>query len=366
MTEVEWWNLRAPQLRSLQDEDALVIVPVGSTEQHGPHLPVMVDALLAGEIARRTARRLAGERAVVVAPTVWSGLAEHHMSLGGTITLDYQTFFALLRCIASSMARHGFRRILLLNGHGGNINALNVIVGELTGELQIPIVGCTYALLAGEIARRTARRLAGERAVVVAPTVWSGLAEHHMSLGGTITLDYQTFFALLRCIASSMARHGFRRRRRGIRQHSRAPAQRRPRGGSRDLDGAGVEAGVGGHGAARRGKRGHAARGAARCRRLLLALDGGDDQDRRHRRREQRIGGKRREALECRNRGDRKAGHGSELEGGPALRAVVSRIGPCIEPCPAVRERRTLGSRIPGRAGPGDRDIERLFGRMEG
>ncbi len=150
MTEVEWWNLRAPQLRSLQDEDALVIVPVGSTEQHGPHLPVMVDALLAGEIARRTARRLAGERAVVVAPTVWSGLAEHHMSLGGTITLDYQTFFALLRCIASSMARHGFRRILLLNGHGGNINALNVIVGELTGELQIPIVGCTYWIVAAE------------------------------------------------------------------------------------------------------------------------------------------------------------------------------------------------------------------------
>ena len=74
MTEVEWWNLRAPQLRSLQDRDTLVIVPVGSTEQHGPHLPVMVDALLAGEIARRAARRLEGERAVVVAPTVWSGL----------------------------------------------------------------------------------------------------------------------------------------------------------------------------------------------------------------------------------------------------------------------------------------------------
>ena len=80
---------------------------------------------------RRAARLLTERQPVVVAPTVWNGLAEHHMALGGTITLDFQTFFALLRCICGSMVRHGFRRLLLLNGHGGNITALNVIVGEL-------------------------------------------------------------------------------------------------------------------------------------------------------------------------------------------------------------------------------------------
>lgn len=144
MTEIEWHNLKARELRALAERDAIVIVPVGSTEQHGPHLPVQVDALLAGEVARRAARRIAERSPVVVAPTVWAGLAEHHMSFGGTITLDLATFHGLLRCICQSIARHGFRRILLLNGHGGNITALNVIVGELTRELGVPVATATY------------------------------------------------------------------------------------------------------------------------------------------------------------------------------------------------------------------------------
>ena len=144
MTEVEWSNLKAHELRARAGENAIVVVPVGSTEQHGPHLPVQVDALLAGEVARRAANRLAEHHAVVVAPTVWCGLAEHHMALGGTITLDFETFHGLLRCICGSLTRHSFQRILLLNGHGGNITALNVIVGELTRELGSTIVTCSY------------------------------------------------------------------------------------------------------------------------------------------------------------------------------------------------------------------------------
>ena len=57
MQETQWNNLRAPDLRRLEAENAIVILPVGSIEQHGPHLPVPVDALLAGEVARRTAAR---------------------------------------------------------------------------------------------------------------------------------------------------------------------------------------------------------------------------------------------------------------------------------------------------------------------
>lgn len=142
--EVEWANLRAPALRALGAEGAVAIVPVGSVEQHGPHLPVQVDALLAGEVARRAARKAADRQKIVVAPTIWSGLAEHHMSLGGTITLDFATFHALLRCVCGSILRHGFRRILILNGHGGNIAALTVIVGELARELDAPIATATY------------------------------------------------------------------------------------------------------------------------------------------------------------------------------------------------------------------------------
>ena len=145
MTEIEWANLNAAALRELAARDAIVIVPVGSTEQHGPHLPVQVDALLAGEVARRAASRTV-EKGVpaVVTPVIWTGLAEHHMSFGGTITLDFETFTAILRCVCQSVLRHGFRRVLMLNGHGGNIMALNVIVGELTRELSAPVATATY------------------------------------------------------------------------------------------------------------------------------------------------------------------------------------------------------------------------------
>ena len=144
MDRLEWHDLKAAELRALAARDAIVIVPVGSTEQHGPHLPVQVDALLAGEVARRAARRVAEREPVVVAPTVWTGLAEHHMSYGGTITLDFPTFHAVLRCVCDSILRHGFRRVLLLNGHGGNIAAMTVIVGELKRELKAAIATATY------------------------------------------------------------------------------------------------------------------------------------------------------------------------------------------------------------------------------
>lgn len=148
MSEIEWWRLKAADINALAARDAVVIVPVGSTEQHGPHLPTQVDSLLVGEIARRAARQVAATTPIVVAPTVWSGLAEHHMSLGGTLSLDFATFLALLRCICRSLVRQGFRRILLLNGHGGNIAALTVVVNELAVELGAPIATTSYWPLA--------------------------------------------------------------------------------------------------------------------------------------------------------------------------------------------------------------------------
>jgi creatinine amidohydrolase len=148
MSGLRWSELKAAELRALQARDAIVLVPVASMEQHGPHLPVGVDSMLAEAVALRTARRIAPEDAVVVAPTVWLGLAEHHMSFGGTFTLDLPTYHALLRCICGSLGQSGFRRILLLNGHGGNIAALTVITDALTKELQLPLATATYWIVA--------------------------------------------------------------------------------------------------------------------------------------------------------------------------------------------------------------------------
>lgn len=144
MTEVLWANLKAHELRALAGRDALVIQPVASLEQHGPHLPVQVDVTLVSEVALRAAREIAERGAVVVAPTLWAGLAEHHMSLGGTITLDLATYHAVLRCLCRSFQRQGFGRICLLNGHGGNVSALANISAELTVELGVPVTTATY------------------------------------------------------------------------------------------------------------------------------------------------------------------------------------------------------------------------------
>ncbi len=170
MNEFLWWRLKAGELNALAQRNAMVILPVGSTEQHGPHLPTQVDALLAGEVARRAAQRVAGRLPVVVAPTVWSGLAEHHMGLGGTLSLDLATFHALLRCLVRSILRDGFKRVLLLNGHGGNIAALTAIVNDFAIEFDAPIATTSYWLLAAEAFGKILERQANVRHACEAET----------------------------------------------------------------------------------------------------------------------------------------------------------------------------------------------------
>lgn len=145
---VLWSELRAPELREMAKPETIVIVPVGSIEQHGPHLPVQTDTILAREVARRAAEQAAISVPVLVTEAIWLGLSEHHMALGGTLTSDFDTLFRSIRSVAQSLKRHGFERILLLNGHGGNAAALKMVVEMLTLELGLRIVEATYWQLA--------------------------------------------------------------------------------------------------------------------------------------------------------------------------------------------------------------------------
>ncbi|MDJ0896429.1 MAG: creatininase family protein, partial [Alphaproteobacteria bacterium] len=105
MPEVEWAKLKAQELRDLANRNAVVILPIAATEQHGPHLPVMTDTRIGGEVAVRAARKAFASRPTVVAPVLWSGLSEHHMPFGGTFTLDHDTFVGVLRCLIGSLVR---------------------------------------------------------------------------------------------------------------------------------------------------------------------------------------------------------------------------------------------------------------------
>ncbi|MCW5734698.1 MAG: creatininase family protein [Enhydrobacter sp.] len=161
MTEVDWSRLKASEIHALAQRNAVVIVPIGATEQHGPHLPSMVDWRCVHEVSHRAARIMVARTPVVVAPTIPYGMSEHHMSLSGTITLDYATMQAVIRCVVTSAIRHGFKRIFVLNGHGGNTTALQNMIGELTVEHRLPLATGTYwDIAAKSIARLLDRQKA--------------------------------------------------------------------------------------------------------------------------------------------------------------------------------------------------------------
>jgi creatinine amidohydrolase len=144
---VQWERLTAPDLLALAAAGALPILPVGSLEQHGPHLPVWTDSFCAHALAVRAAEA-APEVPTVVLPPMWLGLSEHHLPFGGTITLDHATFHAVLRCVVRSLVADGFSKLLILNGHGGNIAPLDVSVRELAHEFGIAVVATTWPNLA--------------------------------------------------------------------------------------------------------------------------------------------------------------------------------------------------------------------------
>jgi len=149
MPETSWARLKAHELRKLAAEDAAVILPIASIEQHGPHLPVMTDTRLGEEIARRTAEKAWEQRRTIWTPVVWSGLSEHHMGYGGTLTLSHATFRALLADLVAAIVRAGFRDILISNSHGGNIVAMQQILDELSPEVPATLVAATYVMEAG-------------------------------------------------------------------------------------------------------------------------------------------------------------------------------------------------------------------------
>lgn len=147
-----WPNNTSANLAEAIGRDPIVIVPVGSVEQHGNHLPVGTDSFAAEAVARNATGEWRGEKPLLLLPTIWTGLSPHHMGLAGSITLRSETFISLLEDVGSSLLHHGVRRILFLNGHGGNISALDVALTRL-GERGLAterVVGLTYWHLVAE------------------------------------------------------------------------------------------------------------------------------------------------------------------------------------------------------------------------
>jgi len=117
------------------------LLPVGSTEQHGPHAPLSTDALTATAVAEAAADRYAG---ALVGPTIPVGVSEEHRAFDGTLWVTPDTFRAYVRETAASLASHGIDRIVLVNGHGGNVDALREVAAGLSRAGEAYAVAFTW------------------------------------------------------------------------------------------------------------------------------------------------------------------------------------------------------------------------------
>ena len=136
------------QARTAIDTARLAILPVGSIEQHGPHLPLDTDAGIAEEFATRIATELGDD--AVLCPPLRYGLSEHHMAFPGTLTLRTETFLRVQEDVVESLASWGLRRVLVVNGHAGNVDALRLAARAARRDHGVLIANVMWLYLAAD------------------------------------------------------------------------------------------------------------------------------------------------------------------------------------------------------------------------
>ena len=126
---MKFCEMSARQLAAVDRDQTLIVIPIAATEQHGPHMPTGTDTFLCTAVAEAVETRLSEQ--ILLTPTVWLGASAHHLRLGSTIDSRLDTYVATLDDIARSLLNDGHRRLLFLNGHGGNIDPMRMAVRQL-------------------------------------------------------------------------------------------------------------------------------------------------------------------------------------------------------------------------------------------
>ncbi|MFC7236033.1 creatininase family protein [Halosegnis marinus] len=119
-----------PDLESYFESESLALVPLGSTEQHGPHLPESTDHVIAESLAREAAAR----SGYLCTPTVNVGISRHHRQFPGTMWVSPDTFRAYVRDLTENLTYHGIDRVVYVNAHGGNVDALREVAKDLHAD----------------------------------------------------------------------------------------------------------------------------------------------------------------------------------------------------------------------------------------
>ena len=145
---LEYARLTWPEVAEAAAEDRVCLIPVGTLEDHGHHLPIDADLRIVGEICRRTAEEAADE--TVLLPAVPHGYSPHHMDFPGPITIAWDTFTRYLTDVGMSLAHHGFRRLLFLNGHGSNQNLVETAARLMMVEHSDTLAAAAFYLTSPE------------------------------------------------------------------------------------------------------------------------------------------------------------------------------------------------------------------------
>jgi creatinine amidohydrolase len=147
---LEYGRLSWPEVKEAAAQQRVAIVPVGTLEDHGPHLPIDTDVTIAEAVCREAATRLA--TVTVLLPPVVHGYSPHHMDFPGTVTIGWDTFCRYCTDIATSLIRHGFKRVLLVNGHGSNQNLVEMAARLAMIEHPEALVAASFYLTTSESA----------------------------------------------------------------------------------------------------------------------------------------------------------------------------------------------------------------------
>ena len=147
----EWATLTYPEITDVAEADgSILVLPIGSVEQHGHHLPVSTDTILVDEIANLGVDRVADEVPVLTLPPIWAGYSPHHVAFGGTVTVSFERLLGYVEDVVTSATQYGFDAVLMINGHGGNNALLSTAVNTIgVDNPSLEVLGATYFSLAG-------------------------------------------------------------------------------------------------------------------------------------------------------------------------------------------------------------------------
>jgi creatinine amidohydrolase len=130
LTKYRYEEFTWPEIKQAVAQERVIVLPVGTVEQHGPHLPLVTDVLTSTELSRIAVSRIPEE--AILMPSVYYSFNEHHMDFPGTIAVAGDTIINYVTDIGTSLARHGFRKILIVNGHGSNVPFLDIAARNIT------------------------------------------------------------------------------------------------------------------------------------------------------------------------------------------------------------------------------------------